>query len=209
MLTITIAVLMEVLDQNVIFHVVRKILKFDPDSIEYVLGTFVPYDASYDYKTPEVDGFQAGISLKDNITKQFVGYGSSCGDQDPVPCSIETNKTNRGCYISCGDKGAFDNQTAFYLLAHSKLTWTKTDVRRMPTVSNTLKVFTGGLSMMFGRVFYEGNYRVGKVYIQTKTGRDGLYLTTSKGEIFLRSKFEILSCSSNLELPCGNHLYFI
>jgi hypothetical protein len=141
----------------------------------------------------EFEGFQGGISYHDNTTKQYVAFGSSC---DPrykyMPCYIVKSDDGDRCNVLCDKEFSVKNQI-FYLELHSKLKWITTDVNSMLNIKGILKITGGGYPLMFGRVFYEGNYRLGMIHAIDEPysfkfqGPDGL-LSYTQG-------FEILTCS--------------
>jgi hypothetical protein len=168
----------------------------------------LPYDPIKDAKTLELYGFQGGISSTDRITKQYVGYGSSCEDQDPVPCSIETRlNSTSGCFISCDSQEIFDNKTAFYLRSHPNLAWIPINLdsresnflHKLIEIPGLIKMTGGAWPFLFGRIVYLGNYQIGKVY--AGAGRIGLDPNIANG----RSNFEVLTCASQVlnDKPCG------
>lgn len=148
----------------------------------------------------ETFGFHGGISFRDNITKQFVGFGSSCEDEDKVPCYIATTTKNSGCYIPCGTEKV-DKNFAFYLASNPKLTWIPTDVNRMRKIPDSIRLKGNNFTFMFGRSFHKGNYRLGKIITNSKINE--FRMQTSDGEITLKNNFEVLSCSSEVEFSCG------
>lgn len=137
----------------------------------------------------------------DGVTKQFIGYGSSCDNDPLVPCYIDTTKSKRGCYIPC-KTAVFDNITAFYLLAHPDLTWIKTDANKMMKISNALKLSSDGVPLMFGRVSYNGNYQVGKVFAGPQLY--GLYIQVEYFMTKVTQSFEILTCKSSKNRTATN-----
>jgi hypothetical protein len=159
---------------------------------------------------PEVDGFVGGISLKDNQTKQYVGYGGSCEDLFPVPGFINTRATYPGCFYSCGEE-KFENKTSFYLLSHPNLTWIPSDVEKMMKIFDSVSVRTFGgwfnPQFLIGRVMYKGNYRVGNI-VANYNKVQKFRMQDEGREISLERDFEVLSCSSDTGTACGKYISF-
>lgn len=130
---------------------------------------------------------------KDNVTKEYVGYGSSCSQQNPAPGFIITTPTKAGCYIECGSE-TFDKTNAFYLSYHPQLTYVTTDTSKMLSIPGVLKITGSGYTDLYGRIIYNGAYQLGKVH--TIAGADGLLITGSSGTaIRYTTGFEVLTCA--------------
>lgn len=157
------------------------------------LGTFQPYDIDNNPTAPKTKGFLGGISLKDNVTKQYVGYGPSCNRKYAnMPCYILTTNASKGCYVSC-EKEVRQSKSIFYLKSHEKLNWKETNVNTMINVKGTIKFSSKGFPFMFGRIMSEGNYRLGIIHAM-----DGFYqfeVQGSNNTLTYTEGFEILTCS--------------
>lgn len=155
------------------------------------------YDTVNNPNGPAMNGFAAGIYMKDNST-QFVGYGhypstSPLFVTSPSSTFILLNPP--GALMS-GGNGTLDNTKAFYLLNHPSLTWILTNQTEMMNLPNTIKLNLGTYPYFFGRVMYNGSYRVGKVH--AGNGAFGLWIQLVTNEIRISDLFEVLTCSSNL-----------
>lgn len=114
---------------------------------------------------PKIYGFEGGIYINDNKTKQYVGYGSTEYSYFLEPCFIDINLNNPGCFMKkFYDTVFYDDTFAHYLLFHSNLTWIP--IKTMQ--KNVLKLPDSSL-IMHGRIFYNGNYRLGKVYLDVSS----------------------------------------
>jgi hypothetical protein len=151
----------------------------------------VPYDTVNDIQGPELNGFQGAVHFIDGKSKQFVGYGKSCGDQTKSPGYILTNSSAPGCYMACGAL-YYDKVNAFYLLAHSDLKWVPTDLKAMYNVKGTLKTSDGRLYFMFGRIMYKGFYTLGKIHHTTGSS---FFIQNEYESIHFDSGFEVLACA--------------
>jgi hypothetical protein len=167
-------------------------------------GTFALYDPVNNPKAPEFDGFEGGVSYKDNLTKQYVGYGGPCGGYNTVPGFIDTTAANPGCLITACEGGdVFDNKTAFYLLSHPNLTWIKTDIKNTLKIFDAVKIYWGSRpTFMFGRIKVANFYRFGFIWSQDQD-QNMFIFKSQNGNAVTSSEFEILSCSSPVESSCG------
>lgn len=90
-----------------------------------------------------------------------------------------------------------DNKTSFYLLNHPSLTWVATNNTDMMTLPNTLKLNAGGSwPYFYGRVMYNGSYRVGKLH--AGGGAFGFWVWIEPVQFSSTSGFEVLTCATNL-----------
>lgn len=160
------------------------------------LGTFVAYDTVNNINGPAVNGFAAGIYYKDNST-EYVGYGSFstgiCVSSSPSPGPVLINPP--GAMMTC-TSDTYDNNTSFYLLNHPSLTWVASNPSAMLTLPNTIKFNKSPYPFLFGRVFYNGAYQIGKIH--AGNGLYGLYLGSASGvQSFTGSSvFEVLTCAA-------------
>lgn len=112
-------------------------------------------------------GFVGGYYYKDNST-QYVGYGTFsgyCTVENPCPGGIQLTPTP-GAYVTCANIPSVDSKSAYYLLNHPNLNWVRSNA------SNTIaRNIPGGITITgntytfyFGRILYNGLYRLGKVH---------------------------------------------
>lgn len=164
-----------------------------------IQGTFLPYDTVNKISHPMIYGFQGGVHFKDNLTKEYVGYGGPCSNgENPVPGYIDVNQTKPGCFIECNPE-MYDNQGIYYLLYHPDLAYVPTDINTTQNIPGVLKL-TASQTYLYGRVKYLGAYHLGKVV--TVASALGLYIDGSSGSfIKYTTGFEVLACSNNSLQP--------
>lgn len=160
---------------------------------DFPCGTFKKYDAINARTDPDCHGFAGGIDY--DGTEQFVGYGDNkvC-NQIPSSGFISTGHGNKsaGAYLPCCPL-SFDNETAFYLLKHPNLKWVPTNAETKFQHKNAVTI-EGNYKFAFGRVYYEGEYRLGKLHYDIPDNQ--LYLMRAGGsQTSFSKKFEILTCA--------------
>lgn len=159
-------------------------------------GTLVPYDPTSNPYAPSILGFNAGIYYDGSSI--YPGTASSnCIGQNPAPSRITT--TNRilgpGGYCTCGSAPLerFDDKTANFYLAHSKMQWVKVNQTTFWNVPGIIGV-TSLYTMWIGRInitFTNGTFQqIGKVYAGTLFYRDPRAIK----ELTTNSTYEILAC---------------
>jgi len=175
-----------------------------PTTVDYTTpanlpcGTFVKYNPNGDPKSvqsnPDAFGLYAGVNYDD--TPQYVGYGY-CPDFPPFPVSgfISTNTSRPGACLLCNTFYDIaylysDTEDSYFLLKHPNLKWAQTNANEFSTLRNAVKIGDDGL---FGRVFYHGRYRLGRV--PSITPASGIIDENDVGKFF-DEDFQILTCST-------------
>lgn len=72
----------------------------------------------------------------------------------------------------------------------------------------TLKISGGTSNFMFGRVFYNGNYQVGKLHAGPSIYGLYIQIPNTNGTLSFTTGFEVLTCLSKSAaslLPCGEY----
>lgn len=100
-----------------------------------------------------------------------------------------------GARLRCGLNDHIDNESAYYLLNHPKLRWVPTNSTKLMEVPNTIKLDGGEhFKFMFGRVFYDGAFRVGKLHAGPNAFN--IWIEDKKGEESgFAQEFQVLTCA--------------
>lgn len=131
---------------------------------------------------------------KNNAGKQYVAYGGSCGDEDPVPCYFYPSQLKQFCFSPCFTNYNRTRAVFYFLLAHPNLEWVQTNRIQMLSIPNTLKL-NGTYQFLFGRIFQHGEYTFGKVY--TTSRRLGFWNSPRSENSPI--PFEVLRCRPDKE----------
>lgn len=138
-----------------------------------------------------------GVDYRD-LSYQYVGYGNNtvCVGQSQCPGYININSTAPGAYFSCYNGLVRDQDTAYYLLDHVNLQWVDANSSSILSVPNLIILNgTDGIlwPMAFGRVFYNGQWTLGKALIGNGHYKVQIYGNT--GEITYLDNFQVLTCT--------------
>ena len=91
------------------------------NSIDYFLGTWVPYDTTGNPLAPELDGFSAGNYDVDNTT-MYIGAADNSGCySQTIGCGRLTTKAPAGLYMPCSSTEQYKTAGVTYLLDHPNL----------------------------------------------------------------------------------------
>lgn len=167
-----------------------EILSCRPKRDQTPCGTFIKYDPVNGREDPNFKGFLGGFNF-DN-TKEFIGYGDNNACHE-YPCAgfISTDTDYAaGAYMACKHGGSFDNKNAYYLAKNQNLKWKATQMSEVNSIGNILK--TPNDRIAWGRIKYEGQYRVGKIHLDW-----GFYLQMQNNtEKRFENSFEVLTCET-------------
>lgn len=154
----------------------------------------MPYDAVNAANAPEVDGFAGGFLYGTNQT-QYIGYGDFtgiCAVSNPNPGHILISP-NPGIFSICFNEYNF-NRSGYYLLNHPDLLWVDTTVLTMLDVPGVIKQDVNPIwSFLYGRIFYEGRYVVGKLH--AGSGVFKMYMRTNTELKEFITGFQVLTCT--------------
>lgn len=131
---------------------------------------------------------------------EYVGFGDNpnCGEYPAAGFVVPAGPKGAGAYMSCNVGQSFDNVNASFLIDSTKYRWMMSTSATVMSDSTAL-VLHGNRDWRYGRVFYNGAYRVTKIHPNTN-----LYMIDETGAEKSFSNFEVLTCGAPTSGDCDD-----